>query len=62
MTSTEFRARVAAWRALPPNEKTRRRRATVVDEVAGSMRMEREPVSPEWERRARAAQRARLAP
>ena len=61
MTSTEFRARVDAWRALPAEEKTRRRRATVVDEVVGSMRMEREPVSARWERRARAAQRARLA-
>ena len=61
MTSTEFRARVAAWRSLPADEKTRRRRATVVDEVVGSMRMEREPVSAAWEQQARAAQRLRLA-
>lgn len=61
MTRAEFRAHVAAWRALPAEEKTLRRRATVVDEVVGSMRMEREPVSAAWEQRARAAQRARLA-
>ncbi len=61
MTRAEFRTHVAAWRALPAEEKTWRRRATVVDEVVGSMRMEREPVSAAWEQRARAAQRARLA-
>jgi hypothetical protein len=56
-----MRASVEAWRALPQAEKTRRRRTTVVDEVVGSMRMEREPVSRAWERRARTAQRARMA-
>lgn len=58
--SAETRAKIAAWRALSSEEKTRRRRATVVDEVVGSMAMEGEPVSAEWERRARAAQDARL--
>ncbi len=61
MTRTEFRAHVAAWRAQPTEQKTLLRRETVVDEVVGSMRMEREPVSASWEQRARAAQRARLA-
>lgn len=61
MTRSELHKHVAAWRALPADEKTRLRRATVVDEVVGSMRMEREPVSAAWEMRARAAQRARLA-
>lgn len=60
MTSMEFRAHVAAWRALPAAEKTLRRRSTVVDEVVGSMRMEREPVSRAWEQSARAAQHARI--
>jgi len=60
MTSMEFRTRVAAWRALPAKEKTYQRRAAVVDEVIGSMLMEREPVSQRWEQRARAAQAARL--
>lgn len=57
---SDFRERIRRWRALPEEEKTRRRRATVVDEVVGSMAMEGQPVSPEWERRARAAQDARL--
>lgn len=61
MTRTEFRAHVTAWRAQPAEQKTLLRRETVVDEVIGSMRMEREPVSAGWERHARAAQRARLA-
>ena len=61
MTRSEFREYVAAWRALPADKKTTLRRETVVDEVVGSMRMEREPVSAGWEQRARAAQRARLA-
>lgn len=61
MTSMEFRAHVAAWRAQPAERKTFLRRETVVDEVVGSMRMEREPVSKDWELRARAAQSARLA-
>jgi|HubBroStandDraft_3_1064219.scaffolds.fasta_scaffold1043456_1 hypothetical protein len=61
MNAVTLQAHVRAWRALPEAEKTRRRRATVVDEVVGSMQMEREPVSSGWERQARSAQRARLA-
>lgn len=49
------RARIAAWRALSPEEKTLRRRAMVVDQVVASMAMEGQPVSAEWERRARHA-------
>ncbi|OSC32815.1 hypothetical protein B8W67_13810 [Mycolicibacillus koreensis] len=52
MTS-EARARIAAWRALSAEEKTRRRRAAVVDQVVASMSMEGEPVSAAWEQRAR---------
>ncbi len=54
MNAVKLQAQVRAWRALPDAEKTRRRRATVVDEVVGSMRMEREPASSDWEQRARA--------
>lgn len=49
----ETRARIAAWRALSPAEKTLRRRALVVDQVVASMSMEGQPVSAEWERQAR---------
>jgi ferric-dicitrate binding protein FerR (iron transport regulator) len=51
--TAETRARIAAWRALSPEEKTRRRRAMVVDQVVASMAMEGEPVSAAWEQRAR---------
>jgi hypothetical protein len=61
MNTRTMRARVEAWRALPEAEKMRRRRNRVVDEVVGSMRMEHEPVSRAWERRARTAQRTRMA-
>ena len=61
MNTRTMRARVEVWRALPEAEKTRRRRITVVDQVVGSMQMEREPVSRAWEMRARKAQRARMA-
>ncbi len=54
--TTEMRNRIAAWRALPEAERTRRLRAQVVDEVVGNMAMEGEPVSAEWTRRARARQ------
>ena len=51
--TVETRARIAAWRALSPAEKTLRRRAAVVDQVVASMAMEGEPVSAAWEQRAR---------
>ncbi|TXH09953.1 MAG: hypothetical protein E6R04_06720 [Spirochaetes bacterium] len=51
--NAETRARIDAWRALPSAENTRRRRAAVVDQITTSMSMEGEPVSIEWEQRAR---------
>lgn len=58
--SDEVLDRIRRWRALPDEEKTRRRRAAVVDQVVGSMAMEGQPVSADWEGRAREAQAARL--
>lgn len=46
--TAETRARIAAWRSLSDAEKTRRRRALVVDQVVASMAMEGEPVSAAW--------------
>uniref|UniRef100_A0AAU8GMA6 VbhA-like antitoxin n=1 Tax=Mycobacterium phage LilBib TaxID=3136622 RepID=A0AAU8GMA6_9VIRU len=46
--TAETRTRIAAWRSLSDAEKTRRRRALVVDQVIASMAMEGEPVSPAW--------------
>lgn len=48
-------ARIAAWRQLSDAEQRRRLRLRVVDEVVGNMRMEGQPVSTEWEARARSA-------
>lgn len=59
MTS-ELRARIESWRALSEVERTQRLRARVVDEVAGNMAMEGEPVSREWHREARARQDRRI--
>ncbi|OHU47434.1 hypothetical protein BKG82_26640 [Mycobacteroides chelonae] len=61
MNISEFRKHVATWRALPAEIKAQRRRERTVDEVVGSMSMEREPVSAAWERRARARQNSRSA-
>lgn len=59
--TVEQLARIEAWRALPEAEKTRRRRASVVDHVVGNMAMEGQPVSREWEQRARREQARRIA-
>lgn len=59
--TTEQRARIRAWRALPESEKVRRRQAMVVDQVVASMAMEGEPVSDEWVEQARARQELVLA-
>lgn len=45
--------RIASWRRLPDAEQRRRLRLLVVDEVVGNMRMEGQPVSAEWQSRAR---------